>query len=303
MNRTLALLTLLAALAATTPALAQYNKAAGTSVPMVAEEAVSTDHKGRKVTTTVHKKAESDSYGNARGNKYDLAVDGAFEGQTITVIHLYTGGGFDFELPRKALKEKGFSVYRWHNGAPPAKALAAALKKSNQLWIISGDRQHLGPEHLAVIKEFFEAGHGLYLWGDNAPYTGDANYIARALFDVHMDDKVFKTATKVVTLQKKRGEPGFVPNHLITTGLEFLYEGHTIPALYADGKLEPLIYGSDDILVAGIYNKNGRRAIVDTGFTRLYINWDTAGTGRYVKNAAAWLANVERFGDDVTATR
>ncbi len=303
MNRTLAALTVLAALVVTAPAFAQYNQAAGTSVPTAAQEVVTTDQEGRTVTKTVHRKVESDSFGNAQGNKYDLAVDGAFEGQTITVIQLYTGGGFDFELPRKALKEKGFSVYRWHNGAPPAKALAAALKKSNQLWIISGDRQHLGPDHLAVIKEFFDAGHGLYLWGDNAPYTGDANYIARALFDVHMDEAVYKTATNVVTLQKETGQPGFVPNHLITTGLEFLYEGHTIPALYADGKLEPLIQGSDGILVAALYDKNGRRAIVDTGFTRLYINWDTAGTGRYVKNAAAWLANVERFGDKVAATR
>ena len=43
-----------------------------------------------------------------------------------------------------------------------------------------------------------------------------------------------------------------------------------------------------------------KRLIFDGGFTRLYCNWDTAGTGRYVKNAAAWLANVERFGKDVS---
>lgn len=294
---------LLLAVAVTTPAFAQYNKAAGRSVPTVAAEVVTADEQGRPVRKIVQQPVETDSFGNAKGTQYDLAVDGAFDGQTITVIHLYTGGGFDFDLPKKALAEKGFSVYRWHNGAPPAKALAAALKKSNQLWIISGDRQLLGPEHLAVIKEFYEAGHGLYLWGDNPPYTGDANYIARALFDVHMDEGTYVQAEKVVTLQKATGKPGFVPNHLLTTGLEHLYEGHTIPALYADGKLEPLIVGSDNVLVAGIYDKNGRRAIVDTGFTRLYINWDTAGTGRYVKNAAAWLANVERFGDQVTAKK
>jgi len=26
------------------------------------------------------------------------------------------------------------------------------------------------------------------------------------------------------------------------------------------------------------------------------VAWDNAGTGRYVKNAAAWLVNYERFG-------
>ena len=35
-----------------------------------------------------------------------------------------------------------------------------------------------------------------------------------------------------------------------------------------------------------------------SGFTRLFINWDTAGTARYVSNAAAWLAHWERFGDE-----
>ena len=40
----------------------------------------------------------------------------------------------------------------------------------------------------------------------------------------------------------------------------------------------------------------GRRALVDGGFTRLYHKWDSAGTDRYVVNAAAWLANIERFG-------
>ncbi len=33
---------------------------------------------------------------------------------------------------------------------------------------------------------------------------------------------------------------------------------------------------------------------MDGGFTRLYCNWDTAGTVRYVANAATWLVNVER---------
>lgn len=69
------------------------------------------------------------------------------------------------------------------------------------------------------------------------------------------------------------------------------------------GPLKPLIYGSDGRVVAGYYDRNGKRAIVDGGFTRLYLKWDTAGTGRYLKNAAAWLANAERFGDRVVAEK
>ena len=65
--------------------------------------------------------------------------------------------------------------------------------------------------------------------------------------------------------------------------------------------LTPLIYGSDSNLVAAFFDHDGKRAIFDGGFTRLFYKWDTAGTPRYVKNAAAWLANYERFGTTVTA--
>ncbi len=65
--------------------------------------------------------------------------------------------------------------------------------------------------------------------------------------------------------------------------------------------LSPLVVGSAGNLVTAVYDHDGKRAVLDGGFTRLYINWDTAGTARYVKNAASWLANHERFGDDVLA--
>ena len=57
-----------------------------------------------------------------------------------------------------------------------------------------------------------------------------------------------------------------------------------------------MVFGSAGNLVVAAYDRDQRRALLDSGFTRLYCNWDTAGTGRYVKNAAAWLVNYERFG-------
>ena len=94
---------------------------------------------------------------------------------------------------------------------------------------------------------------------------------------------------------------GLKRRHLLTTGLEYVYEGITIATIDANETLEPLIYGSAGNLVAAFYDKGGKRAILDGGFTRLYYKWDTAGTGRYVKNAAAWLVNAERFGAAVVA--
>ncbi len=273
------------------PALAQYSQAAGQNAPMVREVERRLDAKtGKMEEHVVQKQAAKDRYGNAQGNQFDLAVDGAFEGQTVVVIQLYQ---FPFELPKAALKEKGFSVYRW-NGAPKVEDLEAALKKANQLWVIADGTRHLNDQHIAAIKKFFEAGHGVYLWGDNEPYYADANAIGEALVGVTMKGNLMGDRT--VGLQQEPGKAGVLRRHLLTTGLEYIYEGITIATIQGNHALSPLIYGSANNLVAGFYDQGGKRLIFDGGFTRLYNKWDTAGTGRYVKNAAAWLANVERFG-------
>ena len=288
------------ALLAPRGALAQYNAAAAKSAPM---DEVMVRRRASNGQWSVHKEyraPKADRYGNAAGNKYDLAVDGAFKGQTVVVLHFYTGENFDFSLPRAALKEKGFSVYRYSNAAPSPAELKKSLAKACQLWLISGSSQLLNAEHLKVIKAFFEAGNGVYIWGDNEPYYADANYVARALFGAEM--KGNPPGAKTVTLWKGEGKPGVRPNHLLTTGLAHLFEGITIATLeLKQSLLKPLVFGSAKNLVTAYYEANGKRAVLDGGFTRLYCNWDTAGTARYVKNAAAWLVNYERFGKKVLA--
>jgi len=48
-----------------------------------------------------------------------------------------------------------------------------------------------------------------------------------------------------------------------------------------------------DVLVLFETNADGKRAVIDGGFTRLFCKWDSAGTSRFVKNVAAWLYNFE----------
>jgi hypothetical protein len=277
-------------------AFAQYNPSAGKNAPMDKVERQVRAMDGTFHSETVEQRPDSDRFGNAVGNTHDLAIDGAFEGQTVAVIQLYTID-FDFHLPKAALKEKGFSTYRWINKPPSPEELEKGLEKASQLWLISGETRQLTPEHLKVIKKFWEAGHGVYIWGDNQPYYADANYVAEALFGTTMLGDV--PGAQVVGVQKAAGMPGLMPNHLLTTGLENIYEGITIATIQSSKTLTPLIYGSAGNLVAAYYDHDGRRAILDGGFTRLYMGWDTAGTPRYVKNAAAWLVNAERFGDAV----
>ena len=279
---------------------AQYTKAAGQNAPMDEMSRSYRDKDGTLRTETVTVAPAQDRYGNAVGNNHDLAIDGAFDGQTVAVIQLYTMD-FDFSLPRAALKEKGFSVYRWANSPPSPAELEKGLAKASQLWLISGNTRMLTAEHVAVIKKFFEAGHGVYIWGDNEPYYADANVLAEALFGTTMQGNLIGNQT--VPVQSSPTTAGLLPNHLLTTGLEHIYEGITIATIQPSRTLKPLIYGSANNLVAAYYDQDGRRAILDGGFTRLYNKWDTAGTARYVKNAASWLVNAERFGDAVVSAK
>jgi hypothetical protein len=280
-------------------AAAQYNKAAGRSAPMAVEEVEVLDEKtGRREKKRVERKPQSDRFGNAQGTQFDLAVDGAFKGQTVAVLQFYP---FDFSQARAALTQKGFGVYRWNNTAPSPKELREKLKKACQLWIIATDSPRLTDEHVKVIKEFFDSGRGVYIWGDNQPYYADANVVGQALLGATMKGDLM--GDKVVGMQATKKGPGILPNHLLSTGLENVYEGITIATIQPNQTLKPLIYGSAGNLVTAFYDRNGKRAILDGGFTRLYNKWDTAGTPRYVKNAAAWLVNVERFGDDVVGKK
>ena len=294
--------TLLALAAATLPfaltstAAAQYNATAGASRPMAR---VPVAVHGTNGTITWHdelQRPQADRYGNAAGNQYDLAVDGAFDGATVAVLQLYA---FDFERARAALREKGFSVYRWSGTAPSPSELRASLARASQFWLISGSTQTLTDAHLQVLQDFFNAGHGVYIWGDNEPYYADANALAQRLFRGGMDGNLL--GSQVVSLQRTPEGVGIRGDHLISTGIEQLFEGITIATIRPNDSLTPLLYGSAGNLVTAFYDHDGRRAILDGGFTRLYNNWDTAGTARYVKNAASWLANAERFGTAVVA--
>ncbi len=268
-----------------------YNANAGMNAPKEADRDEKGDVRRSSNGEIIYKEVKKDNYGNAQGNQYDLAVDGAFQGQTILVLQLYSEASFDFKSPEKALKEKGFSVFRYINNPPDANQLRKDLAQSCQLWIISDSYSKLNDDHLKVIKQYFDAGHGIYIWGDNDPYYADANKVAKYLFEGEMTGNLM--GDHPVGIQKDSVSPGIKEKHLVTTGLENVYEGITIATISSNPKLQPLIYGSAGNLVTAVYEHNGKRAILDGGFTRLYYKWETAGTDRYVKNAAAWLVNME----------
>ncbi len=291
---------LLSAALLSTPALAQYNAVAGQSAPPTIQRRVEyLDSAGKKAERVEQVAPPKDSFGNAQGANYDLAVNGAFDGQTVLVVDLY---GQSFENPTSALKEKGFSVVRMTSPPSPSK-LREMLAKSNQFWILASCNGSvaLTKEHHTAIREFFEAGHGVYLWGDNDPCNDDADALARTLIDASVRGDL--PGNQVVGLSKKAGQPGITQDHLLSTGVERIYEGITVATVKTVPGMTPIIWGSAGNLITAAYAQSGRRLILDGGYTRLSNSWDTAGTGRYVKNAAAWLANYERFGEAVVAER
>ncbi|MEW5739819.1 MAG: phosphoribosyltransferase [Myxococcota bacterium] len=325
MHTSPARLALACAALAALPTFAQYTPSAGKNAPPAAYDVRTDPTTGRVVLEKSETRAVTrDRHGNARGNQYDLAVDGAFAGQTVLIIDQV---GNTLENTRRALKEKGLASVVYPPGlTPPVAQLRADLEKSCQVWLISNDQPRLSDEHLTALKAFFDAGHGVYVWGDNDPYYTDANRLASTLVPGLRMEGDLRGNQVVGVADGKRGKAGLRAGHLITTGLEHLYEGVTIATVQFhghDGKnlelydgpggvtrsprlpdgFTPLLYGSAGNLVTVAYEKDGKRLVMDGGFTRLAVNWDDAGTARYVKNAAAWLVHAERFQDTVAVRR
>lgn len=231
-----------------------------------------------------------DQHGNAEGSQYDLIDDGALTGASILVLNQCH---IDLSRPSGALARKGFTLIEAR--ASDAASLRQQLKDASQLWIISTSVPCLRSDALRVIEGFFHAGHGLYIWGDNAPLFADANVLLKRLFSTCMSGNF--PGDRVVSVRDHGKQAGLVPGHLITTGLVNVFEGSSIAEVHTTKALTPLIYGSNGRVVTSVYDQNGERAIVDGGFTRLFCGWESAGTDRYIVNAAAWLLNIERFTD------
>ena len=233
-----------------------------------------------------------DRYGNPQGSQYDLAEDGSFEGYKIVLLNLCDECGFN--NPAIALEKKGFRIEEYKT-LPSLSVLQKVLAGDNtQLWVVGDRVGHMDSQYAALIQRYFNEGHGVYIWGDNDPYYVDSNLLLAKIFGTSMYGNSF--GDKVLGIQRDYRGVGIIANHPITTGLVNFYEGITIAEIDVKTVLQPLIYASDGKIVTAYYDRDGKRALVDGGFTRLYFKWDSAGTDRYVVNAAAWLANIERFG-------
>ena len=254
------------------------------------------------------KEAARDSFGNCKGPKYDLSPDDAFKGETIAILQLYGQEGLTFASPSVALSRKGFKILHW-TALPPLAEFKAGLRIACQLWVISGRTVSVTAPYIDAIKGLVHAKKGLFLWGDNDPYFADVNAILKALPETselslagnYMGDQVLQEQTEVASETGGRYTDGGVGfrKHLVCTGLESLYEGITISNVQGPAsQRRALIKSSDNRIVTACHDRSQCRVIVDGGFTRLMEDrWlRTAGTERFVTNAACWLYNFEGRG-------
>lgn len=242
------------------------------------------------------KSAPRDKYGNPNGTDYDLLRDGSMRGYRILLINLCPswdpcGKRESYNNLIAALGQKGFEV-TYTDKFPENFVQESA--DTCQVWIISGNTLSLTSQNIREIEDYYHRGKGLYLWADNDPFYADVNPIIRDLFGTELKGNYL--GDKVIGVQKKSGDVGILPGHLISTGIANFYEGITISNIVPMQHLNPLIYSSDKKVVTAYSDADGKRILIDGGFTRLYVNWDSAGTDRYVVNAAGWLGNFERFG-------
>lgn len=242
------------------------------------------------------KSAPKDKYGNPNGTNYDLLRDGSMRGYKVLIINLCPewdtcGQRENYNNPIKALENKGFEViYRDEFPADFARISASLC----QVWLISGYNRTITDEQIRQIKAFYNQGKGVYLWADNDPFYADVNPIIKDLFGSTMSG--IYIGEQIIGVQKHIKGVGIVAGHLISTGISNFYEGVTISNVTMTQYLKPLVYSSDKKVVTAYSDVDGKRLLIDGGFTRLCVDWDSAGTDRYVVNAAGWLGNFEKFG-------
>lgn len=247
-----------------------------------------------------------DAFKNPVGSEYDLGLNGKF-----TEFHILIGNMFHCEpkslqvnlekFAGAGLKEKGFTYHIVNSEAELIQELAENSDAYDVLWLIASDydrdfnsrvaakdQLRVCQELATVVQRFHMQGKGILLFCDNEPFLLHSNLVLERLFGWKMTGNIPGQNILKNTFKA----------HQITTGLQQLYEGNTIcyPKPNADLSCWEFILGSDNIHPAMLmhnFQKNKGRVVVDTGFTKLYLEWEKAGTKRYINNANVWLLGLD----------
>jgi hypothetical protein len=241
--------------------------------------------------------------GNEERPEYDLGKDGAFSDFRVLVgcfyHEVYTAWNHN---GGKALSQKGFKVTITTNEIEFIKHLSEP-SSFDVVWIVCNSSTILTPEQQqnfkSAVLNFHRSGRGLFIFGDNSPYHVQANWVLPDLVNTTISGNT--PGQKVLGYGNGKNPGEFDAEHLIFAGINYLYEGNTICFPQSDGKLTHLATSSDGRPCISFLDSTPEhgRVLVDNGFTKLYLQWDSAGQARYVVNATVYLVDVERrIGDN-----
>ncbi|CAF3066365.1 unnamed protein product [Rotaria sp. Silwood2] len=243
-----------------------------------------------------------DQYGNPIGRTYDLGRDGAFSEFSILIAQFYIDSQFNdaaMKVPIDALKVKGFQV---KHVKTENECITEITSNHHQIaWIISTN-QIQNPAFVSALIQYHSSGGAIFLFADNTPYVCHASEFLKTKFGITVEGNYYgnKTMTYKENGHQQTGNFG---QHEIFTGIANLFEGITIcHPIYSTAesrtKFTTLATATDGNSSIAVYDPPSTstegRLCLDCGFTKLYINWDSAGTARYIVNASCWLLGIEK---------
>ncbi|CAF1562438.1 unnamed protein product, partial [Didymodactylos carnosus] len=237
-----------------------------------------------------------DQYGNPTGRVYDLGPDGAFSEFSILIGQFYS---FDMQKPIDALKVKGFQIK--HVKTENEFITELASNHYQVAWIISTN-QIQNPAFILALTTFHSSGGAIFLYTDNTPYVCHASEFLKTKFGITVEGNYIDDKT-LTYKENGHQQTGHFGQHEIFTGISSLYEGFTIcHPIYSTPANRTVFVtiatATDGNSSNAAYDPPSRstdgRLCLDCGFTKLYHNWDTAGTARYVVNASCWLLGIEK---------
>lgn len=239
-----------------------------------------------------------DEHGNPLGRAFDLGGidDERLRGEKILMYVAFRPRGekFEWHHAREAVAERALDMDIVLGPEDGRCTLSSKLLASySQLWFISDRERTMTKEQVQLVVDYVRAGNGLLIWADNEPYYEDANLLAKALIGTRfsgnlMGDGVLQPGSHLA--------PGYFIPHALTQGINTLYEGITISTIAPASDLTILAQSHDGQMCMACFEQGNKRIVLDTGFTKLHEGKfrRTAGTARYFRNIAFWLARGSR---------
>ncbi len=168
-------------------------------------------------------------------------------------------------------------------------------------WVISTN-QIQNPSFISALTAFHSSGGSIFLFADNTPYVCHASEFLKAKFGINVEGN-YQGGKTLTYKENGHQQTGHFGQHEIFTGITNLCEGITIcHPVYSTPESRQVFVtiatATDGDSSTAVYDppatSSEGRLCLDCGFKKLYINWNSAGTARYIVNVSCWLLGIEK---------